>query len=480
MKLSLDYKPTRKQALFHRATADEVLYGGAAGGGKSRAIVMEALIDALEYPGVQSYLFRRTYPELRETLIREALASIPVQLGHFSESRHDFILRNGSVLHFRFCRNLQDAYRYQGAEMHRLFIDELTHFPQEVYDYLKTRVRVPKSLGVKPKIRCTSNPGGIGHGWVKARFLDGKEPFAVHPTVVHSALTGDTRTVTLQYIPATVTDNPYLSEDYIFQLEQKPEALRRALLLGDWNVFEGQVFTELRTECREDRQYTHVIPPFRIPPEWKRYRSFDWGYSRPFSVGYWAEDKDGRLYRYAELYGSPKEPATGLTAQANVGMRLEPAAVARLIRDYEATHERGQRIIGVADPAIFDESRGSDGCVAKVFEREGIFFERGDHRRLPGKLQLHNRLAFDENGIPMLYVFRGCRDFIRTLPSLTYDPVNPEDIDSDCEDHVYDETRYLCMYRPIKAAGRSPSPLEQFPREELPGPTLPQMQIIRE
>ncbi len=480
MKLTLDYKPTPKQSLFHRAQADEVLYGGAAGGGKSKAIVMEAMIDALEHPGVQSYLFRQSYPELRETLIREALASIPIQLGSFSESRHDFTFRNGSVLHFRFCRSLQDAYRYQGAEMHRLFIDELTHFPQEVYDYLKTRVRVPKSFGISTKIRCTTNPGGIGHGWVKARFIDGKEPYVAHAVTVHSTVIDSDRVATTQYIPATATDNPYLSDDYIFQLEQKPPALRKALLLGDWNVFEGQVFTEFSTDCREDRQFTHVIPPFRIPESWQRYRSFDWGYSRPFSVGYWAEDPDGRLYRYAELYGSPKDPATSLTAHPNTGMRLEPAAVAKLIREHEDTHEKGRRIIGVADPAIFDESRGSDGCVAKVFERQGIYFERGDHRRLPGKLQLHNRLAFDENGIPMLYVFRGCKDFIRTLPMLTYDPLNPEDIDSDCEDHIYDEARYLCMYRPLKAVGGVPLPLWEFPIEEPPAPIVPKLQVIRE
>lgn len=470
IKLTLSYKPTPKQALFHASGADELLYGGAAGGGKSKAIVMEALIDALEHPGVQCYLFRRTYPELRDTLIREAMASIPPELGKYSDTRHDYTLRNGSVLRFRFCRSLSDAYRYQGAEMHRLYIDELTHFSQETYDYLKTRVRVPKALGVQPRIRCTSNPGGIGHGWVKARFIDGKEPYKLYHCPVRSELKGSTRDTTIQYIPATVLDNPYIGEDYIFQLEQKPEAIRKALLLGDWNIFEGQVFTEFVAAVKPDRQYTHVIPAFRIPKEWKRYRSFDWGYSRPFSVGYWAQDSDGRLYRYAELYGSPKDPVTGLTAHPNTGMRLEPAAVAKLIREYEDLHEKGNKIIGVADPAIFDESRGSDGCVAKVFAKYGIYFEPGDHKRIPGKLQIHNRLAFDKNGIPMLYVFDCCKDFIRTFPSITYDPLNPEDIDSACEDHIYDETRYLCMFLPMREEENpNPAPLGLFPWEKPKG-----------
>lgn len=450
MKLHLDYIPTKKQAMFHGSNADELLYGGAAGGGKSKAIVMEALIDALEHPGVQSYLFRRSYPEIEDTLIREALTSIPEELGRYAAGKHDFLLHNGSELHFRSCHSLQDAARYQGVEMHRLYIDELTHFPQEVYDYLKTRVRVANMPNLRPRIRATSNPGGVGHGWVKARFIDGKEPFQIYEERVYSSVLHQEGITTLQYIPATLADNPHLGKEYAFQLEQKPEALRKALLLGDWNVFDGQVFTEFSTQCRADRRYTHVIPSFPIPDSWRRYRSFDWGYSRPFSVGYWAEDGDGRLYRYAEIYGSPKDPHTRLTKHPNTGMRLSPEQVASMIRRYEDRYEKGHRLIGIADPAIFDESRGSDGCVAKVFEKQGLFFERGDHQRIAGKLQLHNRLAFDKNGIPMLYVFDSCKDFIRTLPTLVYDSYDVEDINSGGEDHIYDETRYLCMLRPIR------------------------------
>ncbi len=480
MTIDIAYKPTEKQAMYHRSKAYELLYGGAAGGGKSKATVMEALIDSLEHPGIDSYLFRRTYPELRDTLIREALASIPKEIGSYTQSSHDLKLVNGSVLHFRYCRNLQDAYNYQGTEMHRLYIDELTHFTQEVYDYLRTRVRAPKSRQISPRIRCTSNPGGVGHGWVKSAFIDGKEPYQIHKVSIASQMLGKTVTVTRQYIPATAKDNPHLGESYIIELEQKPEALRKALLLGDWNVFEGQVFTEFVNDSKhyKDRIGTHVIDPFKIPSDWRRFRTFDWGYSRPFSVGYWAEDKDGRLYRYAEIYGSPKNRETGLTDKANIGMRLEPAAVSKLIREYEDLYEKGNHIIGIADPAIFDESRGSDGCVAKIFERDGIYFEKGDHERVAGKLQLHNRLAFDENGIPMIYIFNTCKDFIRTLPTLVYDPIHVEDIDSDCEDHIYDETRYLCMYLPImppkqpakKLIGDVEDPLNMLKRDIITTP----------
>lgn len=480
MIVNLTYLPTDKQKLFHESSADEVLYGGAAGGGKSKAIVMEALIDALENPGVHSYLFRRTYPELRDSLIKEAISSIPKVLGSYSATTHDFKLKNGSVLHFRNCRNMQDAYTYQGSEMHRLYIDELTHFTQEIYDYLRTRVRVQKVLNIKPKIRCATNPGGVGHGWVKSRFIDGKKPFVVHKTKIKSQVSGITKTVTLQYIPAYATDNPHLTKDYIIELEQKPPALRKALLYGDWDVFEGQVFTEFSDNKNgyRTRINTHVIEPFKIPSSWKRYRSFDWGYSKPFSVGYWAQDNDGRLYRYAEIYGTQKDEYTKETKRPNVGLRYDPQQVAQLIRRYEDKYEKGNTIIGIADPSIFDESRGSEGAISKIFERNKIYFEAADNSRKAGKMQVHYRLRFDDEGYPNLYVFSSCKDFIRTMKTLVYDINDVEDIDTQCEDHIYDETRYMCMRLPILPQKLEPDvesksdedPLNMFERPSVKSP----------
>jgi len=479
LKYTLDYSPTEKQALFHASSADEVLFGGAAGGGKSRAIVMEAVIDALEHDGIDSYLFRRSYPELESTLIAEAHRCVPQELYKYSKVTHDMRFHNGSTLHFRFCRNMQDAVKYQGCEMHRLYIDELTHFTQEIYDYLKTRLRAPKRLNIKPKIRLTTNPGGVGHGWVKAMFIDRVPPFEVQSFPVYSEVLGESRCVTRQYIPAYATDNPHLNAEYIIELEQKPPALRKALLLGDWNVFEGQVFAEFVNDPKHyrDRLFTHVIDPFIIPDDWQRYRSLDWGYSRPFSVGYWAQDRDGRLYRYAEIYGSPKDGATGLTLRPNAGMKMPPHEVARLIRNYEDRYEKGRHIIGIADPSIFDESRGSDGCIAAILERQGIYFEGGDNERIAGKMQVHHRLSFDERGVPMLYVFSTCRDFIRTFGALTYDVNRVEDINTEGEDHIYDETRYMCMYKPINpekpraaAAQGGFDPLELFERPPVTNP----------
>lgn len=441
----VDYMPTEKQAAFHRCGADEALYGGAAGGGKSRAVVMEALVRCMEYPGTAAYLFRRTYRELEDTLIAEALACIPPMLGRYVSTSHEMRLINGSVMRFRHCMTDADRFDYQGAEIHHLFIDELTHFSKEVYDYLKTRLRARAGAGFRPIVRCTANPGGVGHAWVKRYFIDPMPQGGQTERVVRSEVLGQEQRRTVAFIPARATDNPYLSQDYIFELEQKPKALRQALLLGDWNAFEGQVFAEWRDDPGHyaDRRYTHVVAPFPIPAFWPRARSFDFGYTRPFSVGWWATDPEGRVYRYREWYGG----------EGNVGLKLSAGDIARGIREAEEAEqqEAGQRLYfaGVADPAIFDGSRGES--IAAQMQKEGVYFEPGSNARLAGKLQLHERLRMDEEGRPGLQVFRTCRDFIRTLPALVYDPHAVEDVNTAGEDHIYDETRYFLQTCPVGA-----------------------------
>ena len=446
MILRLSYRPTEKQALFHRSPADEVLYGGAAGGGKSKAVVMEALIRCLTHPGTQAYLFRRTLRELDDTLVSEALRSVPKEIGAYNGSTHDLRLANGSVMRFRYCAAEKDRLNYQGAEIQWLFIDELTHFEQATYEYLKTRLRARRELDVKPAVRCTGNPGGPGHAWVKKYFVDAGEPGQIIERRVKSQVLMREQVRTVQYIPARATDNPYLGEDYIFELEQKPAALRSALLLGKWDAFEGQVFSEFTDDPAHygDRRFTHVIPAFDIPPQWPRYRSFDFGYARPFSVGWWAVDCDGVVYRYREWYGA---------AGANEGVRISPREIGAGIRRIEEAAGE-ERVRGVADPSIWDTSRGES--VAEQIEREGVYFMPGVNARLSGKMQLHNRLKFDAGGVPGLYVFDTCRAFRRTVPALCYDSAHCEDVDTRGEDHVYDETRYFLMERPLAAAGEKP------------------------
>lgn len=453
-----DYKPTAKQRLFHASKSNEILYGGAAGGGKSYAIGWDAFLRCMKYPGTSAYLFRRTYPELEQTLIKTMRMIVPETLGKYYASNHEMQFVNGSVARFAHLSDESDVIKYQGAEIQWLYFDELTHFSESMYNYIKTRLRAPKRLGVHPCVRCASNPGGPGHGWVKARFVDSTDigTHTVEKTFEIKDADGQMRTLrsVCEYIPATVRDNPHIDELYIAELEQKPEKLRDALLLGKWDAFEGQAFPEFTNdpEHYKDGLHTHVIEPFDIPLHWTRYVSFDHGFSRPFSFGAWAVDPDGRAYRYKELYGCKK-------GEANVGLMLTPGEIAAKLADWlEPEFREGIHITGIADPAIWDESRGTsvEEQIRKVFS--GVTFRKGDNTRMPGKMQVHERLRFDDDGRPMMYIFSTCTDFIRTIPTLCYDEHKVEDIDTAGEDHIYDETRYFLMSRPLAPKIVAPKP----------------------
>lgn len=447
--INIDYQPTPKQQMFHTTDADEVLYGGAAGGGKSKAIVMDALARCLQYPGTSAYIFRRTYRELEDTIIKEAISSYPKEIAPYNTTRHECALPNGSKIIFRHCASVMNMYDYSGAEIQWLYFDELTTFEKEIYDFLKTRLRAKKSLGVKPIVRSASNPGNIGHGWVKAMFVDAGEFLKPITHEVDSVTLQKKVISTTQYIPSLATENPHITEDYILELEKKPPALKRALLNGEWDAFEGQVFTEFKNDPDHyrDRKYTHVIAPFEIPRHWARYMSFDFGYKEPFSCGWWAVAPDGRVYRYREWYGWDGHPDTGV--------QFSPRQIADGIIEREREFEmaEGINITRVADPSIFDKSRGAS--IAEQMEPQanipGVFFEPADNARIAGKMQLHERLRFDSHGYPGLYVFTTCDQFIRTVPTLPYNlgKGKCEDVDTDAEDHIYDDARYFLMARPL-------------------------------
>ncbi len=255
--------------------------------------------------------------------------------------------------------------------------------------------------------------------------------------------------------------------EYVDILDNLPEKLRKAHRFGDWNMFEGQYFEEFvdNPEHYLDRRWTHVIEGFDIPRHWQIFRSFDFGYSKPFSCGWWAMDGDGRVYRILEAYGCTGEPDTGL--------KWEPNKIFAKIKEIETSHAwlRDKQIIGVADPSIWDSSRGES--IANTGEKHGIYFDAGDNKRLAGWMQLRYRFAFDEQGIPMMYIFNNCKDAIRTIPDLVYSERDVEDLDTKGEDHAVDEMRYFAMLNPI--APRKTTK----PREMIHDPLDIQTQIIR-
>ena len=425
--------PNPKQTEFFRARAKHIGYGGARGGGKSWAGRRKGVMLCMNYAGLKGILIRRTMPELRNNHIIPLMSEL-FGYAKYNSDQRAFIFPNGSRFMMGYCDNEGDLLQYQGQEFDFIIFEEATQLPEEWIVFICTSLRTTRT-DFEPRVYYTMNPGGVGHEYIKRIFIDRNYRDGENPN-------------DYVFIQATVHDNTVLMEanpDYIKMLEALPAHKRKAHLDGCWDVYEGQVFEEFRndTDHYEDRQWTHVIEPFDIPAGWNIWRSFDFGYSKPFSCAWWAVDYDGRLYRILELYGCiPNEPDTGV--------KWSPDEIFKEIKRIEHEHRwlKDKHINGVADPAIWDASHGIS--IAETAEKCGVYFEKGDHKRLPGWMQVHYRLQFDEGGIPMMYIFSNCKAFIRTMPLLMYDEHKPEDIDTKQEDHVADEVRYVCMANPMK------------------------------
>ena len=419
-----------RQAEFMACCAKYIAFGGARGGGKSWAVRQKARLLALRYSGIRMLLIRRTYQELENNHIRYLRGELQ-GLAEYRATARQFLFRNGSVLDFGYCACDADLDRYQGAEYDIIFIDEATQLREE---WLRQFAACLRGVNQFPKrIYYTCNPGGPGHQYIKRLFLDRR------------FLPGE-RGEDYVFIPARVTDNLALlraQPDYLEQLQALPAKLRAAWLEGKCDVFEGQFFPEFTDDPEHyaDRRFTHVIAPFDIPRSWRVYRSYDFGYAKPFSCAWWAVDHDGVIYRILELYGCTDTP--------DEGVRWTPEQQFRKIRQMEDEHPwlKGRDIQGVADPAIWDTSRGES--IYETALRYRIYFQKGDNRRLPGWMQMHYRLSFDSEGYPQMYIFNTCRAFVRTVPALLYSSTDVEDLDTRQEDHVADESRYFCMSRPI-------------------------------
>ena len=437
-----------KQYKFLSASRKHVGFGGARGGGKSWSVRTKAKILAATYKGIKILIVRRTFPELVNNHINQLREELH-GLARYNKTEKVFTFPNGSTIKFGYCNNDKDLDQYQGAEYDVIFLDEATQL-QEMW--IKKITACVRGVNDFPKrIYYTCNPGGASHGYFKRLFIDKSYEAGEDPE-------------DYDFIQALVTDNKALmasQPDYIKQLEALPPKLREAWLYGRWDIFEGQFFEDFRTtpdiekcaaagitpeQALAQHRWTHVIEPFDLNVGdrrgWHIMRSYDFGYNKPFSLGYWAVDYDGVLYRIMEMYGCTQTP--------DEGVKWSPDEQFKRISEFERQHPwlKGRKIVdSVADPAIWDQSRGES--IAETAAKYGIYFTPGDNQRIPGWMQVHYRLQFDENGYARMYVFNNCKAFIRTMPLMMYSETHPEDLDTKLEDHCPDEVRYMCMSRPI-------------------------------
>jgi phage terminase large subunit len=431
-----DYTASDRQTVFHTTVADEKLYGGAAGGGKTAAIVAEASTLALEYPGIPINLFRRTIPELNKTIKAEFVRQnhAYIRSGNIkwqgqASGEHEgrtYVYSNGSSITLNYLDNEADMYRYQGAEMPVIGVDELTQFPLAWIEYLITRNRT-SNHDWPVLFMAGTNPGGIGHGWVKSRFID-----AAPPEKVFDVRLPDGTIKTRVFIPAKLDDHPdeRFRRDYNKQLQSISDPnLRRALRSGDWDVFAGQVFTEFSRE-------THVVEPFAIPDHWRKWRSMDYGNKN--SILWFAQDPASeRVYVYREYRTE---------VYVTIGDK------AKTVSELEA----GDNITyGLADPSIWNGSANHNDkegkSVAQIFQDEGVNWQPAVNDRVAGLAMVHHMLGIADDGLPRLQFFSSCISVIKTLPSLPYDKFKVDDVDTKADDHDYDSLRYGVMKFKMKA-----------------------------
>lgn len=463
--------PTAKQQAYIDSPCRFTLFGGARGGGKTFATILDWLIHSEAYGRkARGIIFRRELTELDDFL--EEAKDILEAAGHkWMEAKKQFISPRGAILRCRYLDNDKDAGKYQGHQYTRVYVEEIGNFPEEA-PIKKLAATLRSKWGVPCRFKATANPGGVGHAWVKARFID-----PAPPNTPFSIDEGKTYSV---YIPAKLTDNPHLMEndpEYIEMIKQSgdPE-LVRAWLDGDWDVVIGQFFPEFRRE-------KHVIPTVPLPATWSvRYRTMDWGSARPYAVLWFAVTDGsqipgvnrtiprGSLVVYRELYGIAKDKRTGRDLP-NQGTREFASVVGEKVVKAEQSEQiiiKMNTGLHKIDPSTFATNGGPS--IAEEMARTGAWFSRADNKRtaaegaMAGWDQIRKRLVGEE-GTPMLFIMECCTHLLRTFPVLCRDPNKLDDVDTDAEDHAPDALRYGCMARPYTP----PKPIAALkPQQENP------------
>jgi len=446
MKIELEYVPQERQRLLHATTASEILYGGAAGGGKSHSIRWDGYDFCINNPGCVAVMVRQTLPQLEKNHIRKVRVELPKQLGEYNETRKVFRFWNGSIMQFQHLEYDKDINDFQGDEIHWLGIDEAALLKPEHLAEIVTRLRLggwkpaEHGKGRLPRLAMGSNPGGPSHLWLKKNFIDPAPP----ETLFYKEIRGQDRVIRKSriFIPATMRDNRYLDVEYEAQFEELPEWKKSQLRDGDWNVVPGAFFDNWTPE--------HVVESFEVPAWWRRFRSCDWGFATPFSLIEWVVSDgtpvqtksgqtvthpEGALIAVWEWYGSKS---------GNEGLRLDPATIAATV-----LQSRDKCSPGPGDPSMWRADSGPS--FAEKFARAGMPFFRADNKREAGWQEMYRRI-----GEKMLLVTDNCRDIQRILPTLSCDPMNPDDVLKQGEDHIGDSMRYACMARPMKQGKPKP------------------------
>jgi hypothetical protein len=470
----------------------EVFYGGARGGGKTESSIGDWLQHSSTYgEGAIGIFVRRKLTQLAEVIARTK--QIFTKLGgKYNEQQKTWTMPGGGRLKFVYLERDSDAEEYQGHNYTRIYVEELTNFPNPgPIDKLRATLR--SGTGVPVGMRLTGNPGGPGHNWVKARYIDpAPKGYQILREETTFDLDGEKKTVFLDrvFIPSKIGDNQLLMRNdptYILRLRQSgSEALVKAWLEGNWDIVDGAFF-----DTWSDANVLSMDWLERIPKTALRFRAHDWGSAKPASTGWyvvsdgtWGLPK-GALVKYREWYTAKK---------ANVGMKLTAAQMAMgiLTREGAVFNEHDQKIkdplekiqYGAADPAIFIRNGGPS--IAESMSLKGCTWRPADNKRGPGWEAMRQRIVgeacapneyatsrpfMDDDGnvtwrVPMLYFMECCEDSIRTIPVLQHDDKNPEDLDTEAEDHAADETRYACMSRPWVPKGVTP-PASILPK--LPG-----------
>ena len=425
------FKPnTGPQTQFLAASEREVFYGGARGGGKSYAM----LVDPLRYchrATHRALLIRRTMPELRDLINHsQRLYSRAFPGAKWREQEKEWRFPSGAKIEFGYAENMTDVLRYQGQSYTWIGIDELPQYPTpDIYNFLRSSLR-----SVDPEIpvfmRATGNPGNVGSQWVREMFVNPSTPNKKFDVKISTPV--GVRKISRRFIPAKLQDNPYLmqTDDYYIMLASLPETQKRQFLDGDWDAFDDSAFPEFKKQ-------THVVESFEIPKGWYRFRAADWGYSSPACCLWFAIDYDNNIWSYRELY------VTKNTADQFARKVLEL--------------EHGEYInYGVLDSSTWAKRGDVGPSIAETMIQNGCRWrpsDRSPKSRINGKLEVHKRFTLNpDTKEPGLMILSNCRNLIRTLSTLPVDSNNPEDVDTKAEDHAYDALRYGCMSRPLHPA----------------------------